>query len=113
MTGDEMFVLCAYRCVSEVLRSRHLVGTPVPAWLREHFRRLDTEIRMSRSRHENGGESGDSVTLIGSSTAGEILDLSTRQVQRIAEDLGGHAVDGRWVFNRAAVENYARTRGTS
>ncbi|CPR11950.1 hypothetical protein BN971_03243 [Mycobacterium bohemicum DSM 44277] len=48
--------------------------------------------------------------LITAKEAAEVLGLSKRQCQRIAADLGGRIVGGRWLFGRAAVSEYAEGR---
>ena len=87
-----------FYCAAEVLRSRQRTGEPVPAWLRQHHRQLDTAFRMSQSGHENCSDAGE---------AAELLRKSKRQCQRLASDLGGQIVGGRWLFSRAAVVEYA------
>jgi hypothetical protein len=93
-----------YFCVAEVIRTRRRVGAPIPGWMRAHYDQLDTEIRgMSRRRHkipEIGCGQPQSDEWIGVRETAEILKLSKRQVQRIASDLGGQLISGRWVFNR-------------
>ena len=48
---------------------------------------------------------------IGTTTAAQILGLSSRQVQRIARSLGGRqSPSGTWIFERLAVEAYGHER---
>ena len=77
--------------------------------MRYHFDRLDTKVRASDLGHESGCTVGelDNDKLITARQAAAILDLSKRQVQRLAADLDGRIVDGRWVFNLKAVMEYA------
>ncbi|RAL32871.1 hypothetical protein [Rhodococcus sp. AQ5-07] len=42
--------------------------------------------------------------------AAAILGLSSRQTRRIAEDLDGRIVGGRWMFERHTVTEFARTQ---
>ncbi|WP_420220534.1 helix-turn-helix domain-containing protein [Mycobacterium marinum] len=42
--------------------------------------------------------------------AAEILGCSTQWVRRIAADLDGRQVAGRWIFHRSAVMDYAEAR---
>jgi hypothetical protein len=100
-----------FYCAAEVLRSRQRTGEPVPAWLRQHHRQLDTAFRMSQSGHENCSDAGqlekEKDVLITAREAAELLRKSKRQCQRLASDLGGQIVGGRWLFSRAAVVEYA------
>jgi len=100
----------AYYCAAEVLRTRNLSGQPIPLWLRRHYAKLDTGIRsMSESGHESDCDSTQLETdgLITAREAAVMLGRSKRQVQRIAADLGGQNIAGRWLFNPAAVREYA------
>jgi hypothetical protein len=47
--------------------------------------------------------------LISAREAATILELCKRQAQRLGPELGDF-VDGRWVFPRSAVEEYANGR---
>lgn len=103
----------AYYCAAAVIRSRQRSGEPIPEWLRRHYRRLDEHINMSRSGqfgHESDSSGGqlEDDTLITAREAAELLGKSKRQCQRIAADLGGHIVGGRWLFRRAAVIEYTK-----
>ncbi|WP_396836810.1 helix-turn-helix domain-containing protein [Mycobacterium sp. ITM-2016-00318] len=42
--------------------------------------------------------------------AAHILGCTTRHVRRLAADLEGEEVGGRWLFSRSAVEAYAKGR---
>lgn len=107
MTGDEL--RAAYACAAEVLRVRRLKGEPVPPWLQAHYRQLDIKVMASRSGHETdcGAEESDSEVWISAREAGQILGRSKRQVSRIAASLDGEMVDGRWLFRRQTVVEYA------
>jgi hypothetical protein len=101
---------CNYRCAAEVYRSRQLSGQPIPEWLKRHYARLHAEI-LSSTRRETDcdtDEDGQSVHewLISREVA-TMLQISPRQVQRLAGELGGRLIGGRWVFNRSAVEAHA------
>lgn len=110
LAGDDL--RAAYHTAAEVIRGRQRTGEPIPQWLRAHFERLDTEIRgMSRPRHKIPGIGWCQPQLdewIGVRETAEILKLSKRQVQRIASDLGGQLISGRWIFNRDTVTEHRR-----
>jgi Helix-turn-helix domain len=99
----------SYFCASEVIRERQRRGQPTPDWLRRHYARLDAEIRMSESGHELSGDQGELELdeLITASEVAQILGISKRQAQRLAADLDGKIVGGRWIFTRAAVIEYS------
>ncbi|BCQ09667.1 hypothetical protein JMUB5695_03117 [Mycobacterium heckeshornense] len=110
---DEIDLRAAYYCVAEVLRHRRLSGAPIPAWLREHFDRLDTAIRCtSSSGHEPGcgGEQSEQGSWLTATQAAQALGVSARHVRRLAADLDGQLVGGRWLFPADAVSEYAEER---
>jgi hypothetical protein len=43
----------SYYCAAEVIKRRRDLGHPTPGWLRQHYAKLDAEIRdLSDSGHE-------------------------------------------------------------
>ena len=108
MTADRL--RCAYYCAAETIRRRQLTGQPVPTWLRQHFAEIDAALRVSRSGHgtDNAAAELEPVELISAAQAAAIVGRSKRQVQRLAADLGGRIVGGRWLFDRTEVAEYAR-----
>jgi hypothetical protein len=102
----------ANRTIAEALRNRRMYGQPIPDWMRRIERRFEREVSMSRLGHGFEAEGAQSVpdVWIGSREAGEILGLSKRQTNRIAENLGGDLVDGRRRFRKSVVEAYAEER---
>jgi hypothetical protein len=103
-----------YYCVAEVLRTRRLAGQPIPAWLRDHERRLDNLIRMSQPGHEIGENRDGTPPLrqwITTAEAAAIIGCSTRHTRRLRADLGGQQTDeGKWLFPRDNVIRYANQR---
>lgn len=99
-------VRAAYTCVAEVVRRRVRCGEPVPAWLRAHYARLDVQVRLSPPRQDPEGSGAESEEWIGSSDAATLLGWTTRQVQRLAADLDGRIVAGRWMFRTDTVCAY-------
>jgi hypothetical protein len=104
-------VRTVYWCFSVLIRGRrHDVPRPVA----DLYDRLDAEIRLvSRPRHgvpETGCGQQQSDAWIGCRETAEILKLSKRQVQRIASDLGGQLISGRYVFDRDTVHAERRYR---
>ncbi|WP_142281008.1 hypothetical protein [Mycobacterium palustre] len=115
---DERFLQTAYYCAAEVIRLRQLGGRPIPDELRRHYAQAHAAItRMSDSGHENGAAAAQSAQqdepdeLITARQAATILRITKRQAQRLGPDLEGQIVDGRWLFRRSIVENYAHARG--
>ena len=92
-------VHAAYYCAAEVMRHRQRAGQPVTHWLSAHYARLDAAARVSRSGHEfdGGTEQLEPEKLITAREAATILDLSKRQIHRLAADLDGRIIGGRWV----------------
>jgi hypothetical protein len=114
LTGDDL--RAAYYCVAEVVRSRRRTGASIPGWMKIHFDRLDTAVRLSPTRQavaENGGRAPQSAHgIIGTAEAAAILGWSTRRVQREAGQLGGARVCGRLLFLRETIADYARRGGS-
>lgn len=110
LRGDD--VRAAYYVAADVVRSRQRTGQPIPEWLHRHFHLLDNEIRKSQSGRQSscGDEVLEKETLIAAAEASTILDVSKRQVLRLAADLGGELVCGRWLFKLSAVQEYAEGR---
>jgi hypothetical protein len=110
MKFSDIDTQAAYHCAAAVIRSRQRTGAPIPEWLRRHYSRLDTQIRgLSESGHESGQSdcvAGQSNATISAREAAAILECSKRQVQRLAADIGGEFICGRWLFKLAAVKAY-------
>ena len=90
---------------------------------REHHRRLLallTDAAISRPVSADGhADARQEVDLAESTrgdgpvqtdTAARMLGLTTRQVRRLADQLGGRRIGGTWVFDRAAVSAEAIRR---
>ncbi|RFZ48240.1 hypothetical protein MSS2_04756 [Mycobacterium marinum] len=112
MTLSQQDLRAAYYCAAEVIRHRRRTGQPLPDWLRRHYAALDAAVLMSRSRHES--ESVPAQLGQEQITAQEVADMlgcSKRQTLRLAADLDGRIVGGRWLFPRSAVGQYVAERG--
>ena len=111
MKLDEEQTRAAYYCVAEVIRGRALRGQPIPPWLRA----IDSEMRAevvkpsSPTRQDSGGQEteSDHDVWIGSAEAATLLGWTVRQVQRLATDLDGRLVGGRYIYPKHAVIAYA------
>lgn len=90
-------------CVREVMRRRLLTGVPIPNWLR----RLDRDLSMSACGPKTQVPQEELETTIDTAEAAALLGYSTRHVRRIAADLDGRLVAGRWIFHRRTVAEYA------
>ncbi|MCV7035125.1 helix-turn-helix domain-containing protein [Mycobacterium heckeshornense] len=139
MTLDETDLRAAYFCVAEVVRRRRLSGQPIPSWLRGHFDRLDRAVRAaaasgqpipswlrghfdrldravraaaaSTSGHESGcAEQELQQQWLTATQAAQALGVSARHVRRLAADLDGQLVGGRWLFSADVVGEYAEER---
>jgi hypothetical protein len=68
---------------------------------------------MSAGGHESEGdaEEFESNTLIGPAGAAALIGCTPRHVRRIHADLEGVLVEGRWVFRRQTVVEYAQAKG--
>ncbi|ULP45942.1 hypothetical protein [Mycolicibacter virginiensis] len=101
-------IRAAYFCVAAVIRGRELHNHEVPPPVRALFNRLDAEVRMSRTRHESASDGRQSKhqDLIGVAEAAAVLGWSTRKVQRLAADLDGEMITGRWIFSKSKVDQY-------
>jgi hypothetical protein len=95
---------------AEAWRNRVAANLPVPAWLCRLHGRLDAAVRVSRSRHDGEDVPRDSGELIGSREAAGLLGCSVRQLERLAADLDGVKVAGRWLFRRPTVAEYAEAK---
>ena len=111
LTGTDLRAACY--CAAEVIRSRQLHGQPVPGWLRKHLGRCEAALgAMARSRHTLPGLGSQSkeTELIDAREAAMLLGCSKRTIHRLAADLDGEIVFGRWLFSRDAVTEYAERR---
>ena len=109
---SELEIRAVVRIAAEATRNRRRYGEPVPEWMRHIGTRFERLLTMSRLRHdfEGSGAHSESDVRISAREAGEILGLSKRQVHRIAGDLDGEIVDGRWLFRKSVVVEYAEER---
>jgi hypothetical protein len=110
-----------YYCAAEVIRTRVLGGRPIPRWLHDHYRRLDARI-VSRPGREIGiddenarelfqrVECAQNQDLISAAEAALIIGCSKRQATRIAVELGGRIIGGRWMFDRETVLQHAKRK---
>ncbi|KZS79940.1 hypothetical protein B4U45_18340 [Mycobacterium persicum] len=104
---------CAYYCAAHLIRHRQRSGQPIPEWLRRHYDRLDAEIRvMSAAGHESGRAAAEleKRELVTAEEAAAVLGISKRQVRRLASDLDGQLIGGRWLFRLCDVQTYAEGR---
>lgn len=80
------------------------------------LRALEVEAKtyMSEGPHaiwQNRGVSGGSVIEpMSTEEVAMILEMTPRHVRRLAQQLGGYRLRGRWIFDRAAVAAAAEDR---
>ena len=85
-------------------------GREIPERLRRHLTSLMSEpgpepaVQQQQSTHD----------LIGIAAAARILGVTQRHVRRIAADLDGVRIDGRfWIFDRQVVVAYASAKAAA
>ena len=108
MRLDDDQLQAAYFCAARVIRDLCERSKPVPHWLQSHYDRLDVAMRVSESGHELNCRGAESeAEMLSTREAAAILGLSKRQTQRLAGDLDGRIVGGRWVFRKSVVLEFA------
>lgn len=110
MRLDEREVHQLLYCASAVARERRERGAPPGAWLVRMIRRLELEAAVSGSGHELELRVPHSESWITAEQAAALLGMSARQAKRIANDLDGQIIGGRWLFPRCAVIEFAAAR---
>lgn len=108
MSSDEHLQASLY-CAAELIRSHQRTSRPIPDWLRRHHARLDALSQLGQE-NDSDTEQLDDDKLITAREAAQMLGVSKRQCQRIAADLDGELIGGRWLFGRNAVVQYAEGR---
>lgn len=110
LSGDE--VQAALYCCNELIDRRARAGIPVPSWMARLAGHLNLAALVSDVGHETISDPTalETQDLIGSVRAAELLGISPRQLQRIATDLDGQKVCGRWAFQESIVREYAKGR---
>ena len=89
-------------CVAETIRRRLLTGQPVPPWMRV----LHTTLAVSVDGPKPEAAQEESKTAIDTAEAAAILGCTTRHIRRLAADLDGQRIAGRWIFYRHNVTDY-------
>jgi hypothetical protein len=109
LTSDQVDVLLY--ALRDLIARRNLAHRPVPPRVKDlNIAALQW---MSAGRHESvdGPEELTPDTLIGTAEAAAILGCTPRHAARLAADLDGQLVEGRWVFRRQTVVEYAELKG--
>ena len=102
----------ALYCAAEVVNMRRLRGEPIPTELRDFADELKATWEMTGNGHESCPTASVNP-ILGVMEVAAMLNRTERHVRRIAPRLGAERVNGTRVFNRAAVEEYVRTRNES
>lgn len=105
LTGDAITAL--RYAIRVAIASRRRNGLPVPASLAE-LAAATSEPGQSDS--EPAPTQHDSSDLIDIMEAATMLGCSNRQARRLAPQLGGRIVAGRWLLDRAAVTEHIQGR---
>jgi hypothetical protein len=108
---DDSDRACAWYCVVEVINNRRFKGQPVPDWLLRYHDRLN--LALSKSGQDLEAVPAQSEQLITAAEAATMLNCSARKAKRLAADLDGQNIGGRWLFNRAVVREYARRKASA
>ncbi|AYE93451.1 hypothetical protein C0J29_00095 [Mycobacterium paragordonae] len=94
----------------DLVTRRTLGGQPIPKGMHTLLKQLIA------SAHGSGFSTPErelvTLELVNSAGAAEILNCSTRWVRTISNKLGGRNVNGRWIFRRQTVIEYAQERQT-
>lgn len=104
-----------YYCVGAAIREREIQHRHVTPCLQRLFNRAHAAVSDLGHESDCGAEQSEPDVPITAREAADILGVSKRQCQRLAADLDGQLVDGRWQFSRAAVVEYqeGRTHGAA
>lgn len=100
-------------CVAEVRRARatgKIPGNPQAAWLLRLLRRLELDVALSHTRHDDTADEpcSEHEALVGTREAATLLGWTTRKVQRHQTDLDGRKLaSGQLVFPANTVREYA------
>lgn len=111
MNLDKQLTQVALFCVAAELRRRQLAGIPIRDELRRLHYQLSTSVRGPES--EATQEESGVAELINTSAAAETLGCTERHIRRIAADLDGTRIAGRWCFHRTTVTEYSTARRDS
>jgi hypothetical protein len=108
LTCDE--VEAALYALHDLVYRRTLAGRSIPKEVKGLYYRL---CAGSEDGTENisGPPELETEELIGTAEAANILACSREWVRRIASDLDGQVVEGRWVFPRRSVVEYVAAKG--
>lgn len=88
---------------AEFVRRRQLTGQPIP----DRVRGLLREVSAHGTAERAGEQHSEPDDLIDTAEAAKLLRCTTRNVRRIAADLDGEQIAGRWIFHRQNVIDYA------
>jgi hypothetical protein len=100
-------------CATEVLNTRRLRGEPIPDELKDYHEEVEADWAAMSGIGRNSCETSEASSTMGVEEVAAMLNRTTRQVRRIAPSLGAERVNGTWIFQRGAVEEFARTRKAS
>jgi hypothetical protein len=105
----------AYLCATEVLNTRRLRGQPIPQELRDYHDELESDWAAGSVGGPKTCQAANTNPNLDSEEAAMFMKCTPRHACRMAQKDPslGRKVSGVWVFDRAAVENYARTRKAS
>ncbi|MCF8781246.1 hypothetical protein [Rhodococcus ruber] len=108
LTGDAVAAL--RYTVRVALAARHRNGLPIPGILAELAAATSG---AGQSDIETKPAQQDSNDMIDTMEAARMLGCSNRQVRRLAPQLGGRIIAGRWLLERTAVTEHIQGRRTA
>ncbi|MGB3699313.1 MAG: hypothetical protein WBA05_17940 [Gordonia sp. (in: high G+C Gram-positive bacteria)] len=91
--------------IAEFIRRRQITGQPIPDRVRGLLRAVS-----AHGTAEPVAPQESPADLIDSEQAAQICGCSSRRIRRIAADLDGEQIAGRWIFHRHNVIEYARNK---
>ncbi|MGV0607376.1 hypothetical protein [Mycolicibacterium sp. XJ1904] len=98
----------------QAIELSRLCGVRVRRELPEVLQQVD-DLLMFAGEHDSNSATGELNLddLLGAKAVAAELGCSPQHVGRIADDIGGVVVEGRWVFRRQDVETYKAWKGVA
>ena len=103
-------VQAARYCARVVADHYRHIKVPLPPQLQEHLLQLENHNSSVTGTETQSSAAQSDHDLVGTVEAADILRCSREYVCRIATDLDGQLVAGRWLFQRHTVTEYANAK---
>ncbi|ORW85975.1 hypothetical protein AWB92_26730 [Mycobacterium sp. IEC1808] len=109
LAGDDLEA--AFYVVERFIEGLRAGGPPVPKQVNAWFLKVRLAWEMSGCGHENDDAPPElAQELIDTAEVASVLNVTTRQVRRLVNDLDGRKHAGVWLFPRQTVIEYAERR---